>query len=107
MFFFGRGYYRHAGPTDAEEIFSCVRSSSVGQECLILHHSGSGDPELQALGHAGVRGGQAPALQTRKGFSSHALFGIGRSRTTVFCASLANLVNLVNPAHLLLIVLGS
>ena len=36
---------RSDGP---EEIFSCVRSSSVGQDRLILHHSGAGTPELQS-----------------------------------------------------------
>ena len=46
------------------------------------------------------RGGQAPALRARKGFSSPCAFGSRCSRTTVSCSSLTNLGNLGNPAHL-------
>ena len=40
----------------------------------ILTRSGSGDPELQSLGHAGARGGQAPALRCLK----PAFYTVGR-----------------------------
>ena len=58
---------------------------ATGQEGILfaMRRSGSGEPELRSLGHAGDRGGQAPALRTH----------------------LANLVNPANPAHILLIVI--
>ncbi len=65
--FFGRGYYRHAGPKGPEEVSFTVgrgpvpRRASVGKTALagVRFSRGSND-----------RGGQAPALRARKGFSS-------------------------------------
>ena len=44
--------------------------ATVDEAAARLIRSGSGDPELQSLGHANDRGGQAPALRARMGFSS-------------------------------------
>ena len=64
--------------------FTGARITSVGQEHLLLTRSGAGAPELQSLGYVNARGGQAPALRARKGFSSPCIrFGSRCSRTTV------------------------
>ena len=59
------------------------RATGTEGVLLAMRRSESGDPELRSLGHAGARGGQAPALRTHR----------------------ANLVNPANPAPLLLIVI--
>ena len=58
-----------------------VPRATVGEAAARLTRSRSGEPELRSLGHADDRGGQAPALRTNR----------------------ANLVNPVNPAHIVLI----
>ena len=44
--------------------------------------------------------GTGPRATGQEGSPLHTPFGIRRSRTTVSCSNLANLANLVNPAHI-------
>ena len=63
--------------TDLKRCFSRVQSRGTGPRAtgpggvfLSMRRSGSGAPELQALGYACARGGQAPTLRAREGFAS-------------------------------------
>ena len=71
VFFWGRGYYRHAGPKGPEEAFfaQVERSRGTGPRAtgpegvlLAMRRSGSGDPELQSLANRGNRDNPAHLL---------------------------------------------
>ena len=97
--FFGRGYYRHAGPNRPEEMFSRERSrgpvprATVKKSVLFTVGRGPVPRRASVEGMAfvcvrfscrsGDRGGQAPALRARKDSPRYAPFGSRRSRTTV------------------------
>ena len=61
------------GPVPRHAVGHSCAPHSIGQEHLLLTRSGSGEPELRSLGHANARGGQAPALRARDGFSSRSV----------------------------------
>ena len=63
--------------------------ATVDEASARLTRSGSGDPELRSLGHAGDRGGQAPALRNN-------LANLANPANPA--PNLANRDNLVNPA---------
>ena len=119
--FLGRGYYRHAGPTDLKR---CFHVNARGGQAPALRLSrpslfhrraracpspclgrGNGFGWRSVFAQIGRSRGTGPRATGSEGSLRHAPFGIRRSRTTVSCSSLANRDNRVNPAPLLRILL--